>query len=236
MSYTFPGLSGRIAVMAMLLMATYSGQADACHRCGIAACIVACEPTVEVEEEYEVSVPYTKEVETIITVNEPRVAQAEQTYTAMVARVEVRKGTKRVVKLVAEEKTVTISRDFGCWVTPEQPVATCGCEPSCSDPCDVHRSCGCDVHVACDCPPTPACDPIWVADVRTKDITVTDYRQIVEEIPFEYEVTVHQPEERTRTVNVVTYEPVERKTTMMVLAYRKEKRTRKVCVPAPACD
>lgn len=236
MSYTFLGLAGRVAAVAMLLVALHSGRADACHGCGFAVCQVACEPTVEVEEEYEVSVPYTQEVEKIITVNEAHVTQAEQTYTAMVPHVEIRKGTKRVVKLVAEEKTVTISRDFGRWVTPEQPAPTCSCEPACAAPCGVHRICGCHVHVSCDCVAAPACEPVWVPDVRTRDITVTDYRQIVEEVPYECEVTVHRPEERTRTVNVVTYKPVERKTTMMVLAYRTEKRTRTVCVPAPVCD
>lgn len=230
-------------IVALACVITTQQQIQACSRCTHCR---SCTPVrlVEVEQDYVAMIPYAEVQERTITVNVPHIKHVQQNYTVKVPRAETRQTTKKIEKAIPETKMVKVSRDFGKWVhhfTPIRQEVCCDPPRQCNTCCSLRRKCARYRPTCClsictiDCPPQPL-SPTWTPDVRTREIPVTTYRIISEEVPCEETVTVMVSEERTRTVPVVHFTTQEQKLTRTVTRYRKETRTRKICVEKPCCS
>lgn len=168
----------------------------------------------DVAENYAVRVPETKQEERQYQVRVAVPRQVEQQYTVMVPHTETQTGARQVCRTVSVTTYRTVCRDAGHW---ESCVVTAysGCCGTC-DSCCGHQT---------------VTQRRWVPNIVQQQIPCTTYRQEVSSVPYEYQVTVHRPEVRTRTVTVNDYKMETRSQTVNVTHYRTEKRTRnrKVC-------
>ncbi|MHB0955312.1 MAG: hypothetical protein ACYC0X_02930 [Pirellulaceae bacterium] len=206
--------------------------------------------------EYQVRVPMYKDVEQTYTCRVPVYKLVDRTYTVMVPSVERRTGTRQVCKVVQTTENRTVTVDEGHYETQmiEVPCSTdtrrggflarcrlrrgcggcdgCGtCADNGCDGCtnDCGTDCGGCGDTACgECAPktTTVCKKVWVSNVVTKEVPVTVCKQVVEEQPYEYNVTVCRPETRTCQVRVCDYETQTRTRTVRVCEYQTETRTR----------
>ena len=114
----------------------------------------------------------------------------------------------------------TVCRDMGHWED---------CVVTAHSGCYGHHK-GCGTCNAC-CAHQTVVQRRWVPNIVQEQVPVTTYRQEVSNEPYEYQVTVHRAEPRTRTVTVYDYQTETRTRTVNVVHYRTETRTRtrKVC-------
>ncbi len=176
---------------------------------------VVCKPVYETKtREYVVEVPQWSEVEEKYTVRVPVWHDQERQYTVMVPTTEKRQGTRRVARCIPTTEQRTVRCDEGHWET--QMV-----EVPCYSPCN---NCG---HCRACCSPVTqtVCRRVWMPNVVEKQVDVTVYKQVVEDVPYEYCVTVCKPETRTETVKVCSYTDEERTCTRKVCTYKPETRT-----------
>jgi hypothetical protein len=134
----------------------------------------------------------------------------------MVPTTETRQGTRTVARCIPTTEQRTVRYDAGHWETQTVEV-----------PCySSYSSCHCGHCRACCSPVTrTVCRRVWVPNVIVKQVDVTVYKQIVEQVPYEYHVTVCKPETRTGTVKVCSYNTEERTRTRRVCSYKPETRT-----------
>ena len=163
------------------------------------------------QESFQVSVPEWKEVTTEFTV--------------MVPHAEKRQGVRKVMKCVPTTEKRTVCEQGGHWEDRQVQVQTFvqGCD-ACGRP-------------TC-CPQTTSCtQKVWVPEVHQKEIEVTVNKMVCEDQPYEYEVTVCKPENRTRTDKVCTHkcETRTREVQFTVCVPEKKTGTRTVtcCKPVP---
>ena len=97
------------------------------------------------------------------------------------------------------------------------------CQRVCAPIAAVVATAGCG-----DCAPktTTVCKKVWVPNCVTKEVPVTVCKQVVEDQPYEYNVTVCKPETRTCQVRVCNFETQTKTRTVTVCEYETETRTR----------
>ncbi|MFN9290538.1 MAG: hypothetical protein ACK6EB_20935, partial [Planctomyces sp.] len=78
----------------------------------------------------------------------------------------------------------------------------------------------------CPCPEKVCCKRVWVPTCETKEIPVTTYECVTEEVPHTVNVTKCRQEQRSRMVNVTKHRTEERTRTYTVTSCRPEERTR----------
>lgn len=128
------------------------------------------------QESFQVSVPEWKDVTTEFTV--------------MVPHTERRQGVRRVARCVPTVERRTVCEQGGRW--EDRPVQMQTFVQTC-DPCG---------RPIC-CPQTVTCNQrVWVPQMTQREIDVTVQRIVCEDQPFEYDVTVCKPEQRTCTRRV----------------------------------
>lgn len=178
----------------------------------------------EVEEKYTVKVPVWKNVEQTYTVKVPVWTEQEREYTVLVPILEKRSATRTVTKCVPTSEKRTVRCDQGHW---ETQIVEVPCRSSCG---------GCGHCNRC-CKPVSrtVCRRVWVPNVVEKEIDVTVYKRVTEEIPCEYTVRVCKPETRTETVKVCSYKDEQRTCVKKVCSYKDEVRTckKRVCSYKP---
>ena len=166
--------------------------------------------------------PVCRQVERQVTVQVPTWTQQERQYTVMVPHLETRQGVRQVCKWVEEPVTQTVQKDCGHWdvqmvQVPCHTKRWCcrrGCA-SCCDPCCV--------------PMRTVCQRVWVPNIVEEEVTVTVCRSQVVEEPYEYQVTVCEPETRSCTVNVCQMKCEVRTVKCMVTDYETVSEQRQVC-------
>lgn len=123
----------------------------------------------------------TKTIE--YTVCKPVYEDKVVTCTVMVPTQEKRQGVRKVCQVVQSTEPRTVCTDEGQWeegtcVRHVKQVTCCGC---CVVPVTVTKK-------------------VWVPNIVKKEIQVNVCKRVMVDQPFEYNVTVCKPEQRTRTV------------------------------------
>jgi len=170
--------------------------------------------TKDVTYQYTIYVPETRTRTVTYTVCKPVTRNEEQEYTVMVPYTETRQGTRRVCKLVPVVKKRVICEDQGHW--EEVP---CQSVPNCSSGCASNdrtsliqqvgwrKRCGncapgCAAPANCASPAPCATVRRWVPNIVKREVEYTCMQAQMEDVPYEYTVTLCRPEKRTRTIQV----------------------------------
>ena len=93
-------------------------------------------------------------------------------------------GSRTVQKRVPVQSTKTVQVRGGHWAT-EMVEVSGGTDAS-----------------GCHCPQKQCCKRVWVPTCETKEVPVTTYECVTEEVPYSYTVTKCRSEQRSRSVNV----------------------------------
>lgn len=215
-----------------------------------------CKPVYETKTcQYQVCVPTYRDVQQTYSCCVPVYNLVDKTYTVMVPTTETRSGVRNVCRVVQETQMRTVTVDEGQYQTQTVEVP---CTPSCGSGMlrhhRMHRcsrcgcrdngcSCGCSEdcggcgEAGCDCGPqtTTVCRQVWVPNMVTKEVPVTVCRQVVEQQPCQYTVTVCKPVTKTCKVRVCNYEMQTKTRMVRVCEYRTETRTRtyQTCTMVP---
>jgi hypothetical protein len=137
---------------------------------------IACQITVPTYETRTQTVNYT--------VCRPVMTTQQREYTVMVPQTETRQATRPVCRMVPTTQTRTVCEDQGSW---QQVVQTykvgCGdCAQTCSRTCNV-----------------------WAPKMVTREVEYTVMRPQIDQVPYQYTVTVCHPETRTQDVQVCSF-------------------------------
>ena len=150
-----------------------------------------CRPVSETKDvSYEIVCPTyeqrTREVKCVVC--KPVMSTQECQYTVQVPATETRQGTRKVCKMVPVKQTRTVCEDHGSWqqVTQTYKVGCGDCAQECTRTCNV-----------------------WVPKIEQKQVEYTCMKPQVEDVAYEYNVTVCHPETRTKTVQVCKMVPEE---------------------------
>jgi YTV len=142
--------------------------------------------TRTVEYQYTVPTFETRTREVAYTVCKQVMETQQRQYTVMVPQTETREATRRVCRMVAETRTRTVCEDRGGYQdVPQTYTVGCGdCAQTCTRMCRV-----------------------WVPNMQTREVQYTVMCPKVEEVPYQYAVTVCHPETRTQNYQVCRYVP-----------------------------
>ncbi len=125
--------------------------------------------------------------------------------TVMVPSTETRQGTRQVCHMVPVTHKQTVCVDNGSWqqVTQTYNVGgCCGCPQTCTRVCNV-----------------------WVPKIEQKEVECTVMQPTMEQVPYEYTVTVCKPETRTVECQVCNMVPEEQKRTVEYTVCVPQKKT-----------
>jgi hypothetical protein len=160
-----------------------------------------------VTEEYTVMVQKTSMRKVTETVYKPVKRVVDQTYTVMVPHTEIRQGVQHVYECRPEQMVRTVCVDRGCWETREiqvpcyAPRMRCGgcggCGVYAAGPCGSCGGCG-----ICPPPVQTRCVRVWVPKYEYQQVPYTVMKPYLVAKPYQYNVTVCKPEQRTRQVTV----------------------------------
>ena len=189
-----------------------------------------------VERKYTVQVPVVNEVAKTYTAQVPVWNDVEVSYQVMVPHPETRQGVKHVCVMQPETVTQTYCVDQGQWEERLVPAAnacgtrrglfgrrSCGsCNSGCNTGCD--SGCG-------DCAPQMVARRYWVPNHVQMQREVTVNKPVMQAQPYEYTVTVCQPETRIKTVKQCSYEAKEMTKMVKVCSYEAKELTKveRVC-------
>jgi hypothetical protein len=181
--------------------------------------------------EVKVCKPVSKQVTKEVTVCVPVMVEKEQKCTVLVPTEEIRKGVRKVCKMVSEKKMVTVKKDCGHWET--QMV-----EVPCRQLLRCRRSCGgCGSCGSCCEPCAPktrtVCKKVWVPKIVEEQVEVTCCKRVIVEEPYECKVIVCKPQEKVTKVKVCQMQQKKETRTFTECSYETvvEKKEIVCCVP-----
>ncbi len=140
---------------------------------------------VDAEVTRTVMVPEVRTKTINYTVCKPVWREETREYTVNVPYQETRQGVRQVCHRVPVHQTRTIRVDQGCWQTVTYEVPSCG-----------GNGCGACGHGGC--APRHVCRRVWAPNYVEKQIHYTTYKNEVQEVPYEYQVTLCRPENAHR--------------------------------------
>lgn len=183
-----------------------------------------------------VPVQHTKTV--TYTVCKPIVRDVQQTCTVMVPKNVVKQGVRKVCKRVPVQIMQEVCKDMGHWAEQPCPVPSCsagcgvrvgcgGCGPVGCGGCGVGGGCG----VACAPAPCVSTCKVWVPNIVKEQVPCTVWKTEVIDEPFEYTVTICEPQTVVKTVQVhdVVKEPVTKEVTYTVCEQQIQEKQVEVC-------
>jgi uncharacterized protein (TIGR03000 family) len=146
-----------------------------------------CRPVTEkhtVEYQYTVPTYETRTREVRFTVCKPVMTTQRRQCTVMVPHTETCKGTRQVCRMVPVVQSRTVCEDHGCWkqVPQTYTYCCCGCVQTCTIMCNV-----------------------WEPKIESREVQYPCMQPQMEQVPYEYAVTVCKPETQTQNVQVCTY-------------------------------
>jgi len=196
---------------------------------------------------YSVNVPEYHWVEKTYNVSVPYYEDVQQQYTVCVPSYEKRTAHRTVCKRVPYTTTRKVCVDQGQWVEQTYQVP-CGVSYGCGG-CGWGRGgCGsaCGGCGSCEPTYTTCTRRVWQPNIVTKEVPVTCYKTVQEQVPYEYTVCVPSYEQRTRTVKVCKHRTEQRTKKVKVCSYKTVQKERQVpysvCVPVthvrkvPVCN